>query len=349
MHKAYIELVKCRLREFFREPSASVFVFTMPILMMVALGFAFNQENVGPKKVGLASQAVAMHPYEHQILDILGKDKNITLVSKAKDELLNDLSHNKLQMIVDLMEPEHVRYLYDKSFPGSFELALEVDQELQKQLGRSDVLATQFLSTAEQQKRYVDFLIPGLIAFSALTTSLFGLGMTLVAFRRDRLFKRFATTPLSFGQLLLSFITGRYLIFIAELAIIWIAGRLIFDFKVAGNPLAFIAFAFLGVSALGTLAVLLGSRLTNTGGYNGMVNALALPLVIFSGVYFSLDHLPTWASSISQYTPLTAYVDGLRAIALDGMALWQVWPQALVLVIYGLLFSTISAKVFRWY
>ena len=41
MRKGLVELTKCRLREFAREPSAMIFVILMPIIWMIVIGFAF--------------------------------------------------------------------------------------------------------------------------------------------------------------------------------------------------------------------------------------------------------------------------------------------------------------------
>lgn len=347
--KAFNELVKCRMREFRREPSAFVFVLTTPVLIMLALGFGLRDSGPGTLRVGIASQPVAMHPQEHGVLDALGKQEGLELVIKPVAELTEDLRHGRISLVVDLTEESDVVYRFDPSLPGGNEAMLKVDALIQAKAGRTDPVAARREPLQQPHSRYVDFLIPGLIAFSALFTSLFGLGMTLVAFRRDRLFKRFATTPLRFSQLFGSFIVGRYLIFAAELAVIWIAGAAIFGFSVAGSPLLFAAYAVLGVTALGALAALLGSRMTNTGGYNGLVNLLALPLILFSGIYFSRAHLPDWLSSVSAFTPLTAYVDGLRLIALDGAGWEGVWRQAVVLVVYTLVFAVGAAKAFKWY
>lgn len=365
MLKAYVELVKCRMREFVREPSAFYFVLSTPVVLMLILGYGLNSSRTPEYRVGIAAQPVEMHPYEHSILSAFSPAKKpaqdggelqntsssaFVLSAKPLGELTQDLAHQRIQLLIDLTDPSKIRFVYDQSAPLSSNTAMMAENLVQKKLGRGDPVAIEHENLASQgSRRYVDFLIPGLICFSGLFTSLFGLGMTLVAFRRDRLFKRLATTPLSFLALFASFITGRYLIFAAEIAVILLCGALFFQFAVQGSLLAFLFVAFFGVSVTAAMAVLLGSRLSNTGGYNGMVNLLALPLILLSGLYFSREHLPQWLGQAWQWTPLAAWVDALRLIALDGAGLPQAWPQILCLGVWGLVFSVLAKVSFRWY
>jgi ABC-2 type transport system permease protein len=370
MLKAYVELVKCRMREFVREPSAFYFVLSTPVVLMLILGYGLDSSRTPEYRVGIAALPVEMHPYEHSILSAFSPAKKTTSVGpgamKAEEQkadastfvlsakpladLTQDLAHQRIQLLIDLTDPSKIRFVYDQSAPLSSNTAMMAENIVQKKLGRGDPVAIEHENLASQgSRRYVDFLIPGLICFSGLFTSLFGLGMTLVAFRRDRLFKRLATTPLSFLALFASFITGRYLIFAAEIAVILLCGALFFQFAVQGSLFAFLLIAFLGVSVTAAMAVLLGSRLSNTGGYNGMVNLLALPLILLSGLYFSREHLPHWLGQVWQWTPLAAWVDALRLIALDGASLPQAWPQILCLGLWGLVFSGLAKLSFRWY
>ena len=51
-----------------------------------------------------------------------------------------------------------------------------------------------------------------------------------------------------------------------------------------------VAFALLGEGSIG----ILGSLARNVETYNGIANLVFMPLMLLSGVYFSLDAAPQW-------------------------------------------------------
>ena len=50
-----LELTRCRIREFLREPEAVFWVFLFPLLLAVALGFAFREKAPDRTPVGVAA------------------------------------------------------------------------------------------------------------------------------------------------------------------------------------------------------------------------------------------------------------------------------------------------------
>jgi len=197
--------------------------------------------------------------------------------------------------------------------------------------------------------RYVDFLIPGLLAVSILSTSVWGVGMTIVSNRKENLLKRLLATPMHAYQYILSHVIGRGAILLLEVASQLLAGYLIFGFTIAGSLVTYVLFALLGASTLTAFGIMLGSRTANTGAINGMANLVALPMMALSGAWFSRSHLPGWLAKGVTYLPLTPLVDGLRKIALEGAGFHDLGTETGILAGYFVIFSAIAAKTFKWY
>lgn len=197
--------------------------------------------------------------------------------------------------------------------------------------------------------RYQDFLIPGLLAVSIFSTSLFGVGMTIVAHRREGLLKRYLATPMPSYDYILSHIIARIVILGIEVGTQLLAAFLLFRFRLAGSFWDYALFSLLGAAALTAMGILLASRLSNTGAMNGLANLLGLPMMVLSGAWFSRTRLPTWLSGTVDYWPLTPLVDGLRAIALDGAKLTDLTAQMGILGAYFVLFSLLAARFFKWF
>jgi ABC-type multidrug transport system permease subunit len=81
---------------------------------------------------------------------------------------------------------------------------------------------------------------------------------------------------------------------------------------------------------------------------NGLMNLALWPMMGFSGVFFSLEGTPDILQKISRAFPLTHYIEGARAIMLDGATLMDIMPNMLVLLGMTVLFLLVSSLMFRW-
>ena len=60
---------------------------------------------------------------------------------------------------------------------------------------------------------------------------------------------------------------------------------------------------------------------------SGIVNLMIMPMWIVSGVLFSAQRFPAFVQPIIKALPLTALVDALRAVQLQGASLGNVWRE----------------------
>ena len=81
---------------------------------------------------------------------------------------------------------------------------------------------------------------------------------------------------------------------------------------------------------------------------NGAINLASWPMMLLSGVWFSLEGAPAWLQAIARALPLTQMLDAARAVMLDGAGLVAVLPNLGWLAAMTLLFLGISAAGFRW-
>jgi ABC-type multidrug transport system permease subunit len=79
-----------------------------------------------------------------------------------------------------------------------------------------------------------------------------------------------------------------------------------------------------------------------------MVNLFMMPMWLVSGVFFSAQRFPDWAQPMIQALPLTAFVDALRAIQLQGAGLGDVWVEVAIVPAWLVAAFAASVKLFRW-
>jgi ABC-2 type transport system permease protein len=69
-----------------------------------------------------------------------------------------------------------------------------------------------------------------------------------------------------------------------------------------------------------------------------MVFVLQSVLLLVSGVYYEIEVLPPWMQFLSQFSPATYVLDGVRASLIDGKGLdqllYDVWPLIIMAVVF---------------
>ena len=345
--KSLIEMVKGRWREFKREPSAMFFVVFMPILWMLILGLAFSDSkqelySIGLKKTNNSSE-------QRPVFEYLAKQSQLKVSEGSDAELATKLKRGEILLMLELDTRGEVLMHYDPSNPEAVRAHDASHHLIQEYYGRTDPKPTIAKHVKAVGSRYIDFLIPGLLALSLFTSSLFGTGMTIVANRRENLLKRYMATPMNPYEYIVSHIIGRYFIFFVEFACILGAGMLMFGFRVQGNWLSLLTVGILGTASFTSLGILCGSRTANTSTYNGINNLLTLPMMILSGVWFSRVHFPDWLASVVEFLPLTACVDALRRVALEGVGLASLGFELGLLAFYTVVCTVFAKLSFRWY
>ena len=103
-----------------------------------------------------------------------------------------------------------------------------------------------------------------------------------------------------------------------------------------------------GTVLLADSSLLIASRARTMEGASGLMNLVMLPMWVFSGVFFSSSNFPDSMQPFVQALPLTAVIDSLRAIMLEGAG-WPVLGGELAIIAAWAVGSFVLAlRLFRW-
>jgi ABC-2 type transport system permease protein len=114
------------------------------------------------------------------------------------------------------------------------------------------------------------------------------------------------------------------------------------------TALQMLLFAMLGLVVFMGFGFFISGIAPNESVIPPIANIVTLPQFLLSGTFFSTEAFPPWLQRISNVLPLTYLNDGLRKIAFEGAALWDVRFNMLVLVLWGIGIYILAAKFFRW-
>jgi ABC-2 type transport system permease protein len=335
------QLLLMRLRALWREPSALFWIFVFPMLISIALGLAFRNQSLSTLSV-----AVVDGPSGARVLPALAAAHGLETQRLGLPEARRALATGKVALVVVAEEPP--RLLVDPGVPEGRTARLLAVDALQRMEGRTDAVLLPEEHVTTPGGRYIDFLIPGLLGFGLMSSSVWGIGWGLVQMRMGKLLKRLVATPMRRVDLLASFILSRLLLALIETAFFLIFARLLFSVRVQGSLLAFFLVAAAGALSFGGLGLLVASRSQNSETANGLMNLVTLPMTVLSGVFFAASHFPPWMQPLVKALPLTAVIDGLRRISSDGASVASLGGPFLVLALWGGVSFALALRLFRW-
>jgi len=197
--------------------------------------------------------------------------------------------------------------------------------------------------------RYIDFLIPGLIAFGLMSSILWGTSYGIIERRSQKLLRRMVATPMRKSNFLIAMMFVRTMMNVVESLILIIAMWLIFDIHIQGNIGALLVLFLAGNVAFSGIAVLISCRTSKTEAGSGWINAVQMPMMLLSGVFFSYHNFPEWSLGIIKILPLTALTDGMRSIFNEGAGWLEIISPSVALSIFGLICFSAGMKLFKWY
>jgi ABC-2 type transport system permease protein len=338
------ELTLSRFREFVREPEAVFWTFIFPILLATGLGIAFRSRAADVAKVGVLASA----PGAQALQQALAADSGLAV------ELLDDttastaLRIGRIALLVVPTSPSETEYRYDPARTEARAARLVVDRALQRAAGRQDPVAVREALVSEPGSRYIDFVLPGLLAMNLMGGGIWGIGFGIVDARRKKLLKRLIATPMSKAQYLLSFMLMRLTMMVVEVVVVIAFGVLVFGVPLRGSLVVFAAVSVMGTLMFGAIGLLIASRARTLEGASGLMNFVMLPMWVGSGVFFAATNFPSVVQPLIQALPLTAVVDAMRLNMLQGAGWQGVSGELAVIATWLVVAFSLALKLFRW-
>jgi ABC-2 type transport system permease protein len=338
-HPALVELTLARLREFVREPEALFWTFLFPMIMSVAMALAFPSSGAQPVRVGLA-------PGDSDLRRTLSTDPGVAVRDVARGEELRALREGDVHVIVVPGTPP--TYRFDPSRDESRAARLVVDNVLKRAAGRADPWTAREDAVQIAGSRYVDWLIPGILCLGIMNNGMWSIGFMTVQARLRRLLKRLAASPMRKRDYLLAQILARLTFLAPEVAVPLVFGVLAFGMPINGSIANIAMVSLIGALVFGAFGLLVGSRVKTIEGINGLMNLSTLPMWVLSGVFFSASNFPSFVQPLIKMLPLTAFVDAMRAVVLEGRSLGAIRVELLMLATWGIGCFALALRLFKW-
>ncbi len=197
-----------------------------------------------------------------------------------------------------------------------------------------------------QQTTYVDFLIPGLIGFSILTSPMFSLVNISSEYKKNKLFKQLSLTPLTKMEWLISKVTFYILLTVAGFLLMVGVGVFAFGAHVLLS-VWLIPFLILGPMLFAALGMLVGTVTKNPETAGVIGNIVTFPMMFLAGTFFPISSMPDYLQMFAHVLPLFYVTEGL-----NNVMVYNNVPNALidiaVLAIITVVIFVLAVKLFKW-
>jgi len=336
-------MVTSHMRASYREPGGLFWTYGFPIIMSLVLGLAFRARAPEPAHV-----AIADGPRAAWLAERLAGGREVVATVSPAARAENDLRVGKVDVLVVGEADGTVTYRYDESRAEARLARALADRELQRAAGATPAVGSRDELVTEVGARYIDFLLPGLLGLSLMSTGFWGIGFSLAEMRGKKLLKRIVATPMRRSDFLASFLIVRVVLLAIELPPLLIFARLLFSITVRGSPLAFLVVVLLGAMMFATMGLAMASRAENPQIVSGLINVLSFPMYLCSGVFFSAARFPGRVQPVIRLLPLSALNEALRAVMIDGAGFAEIGRQLLVMAVWLAVSFALAMRLFKW-
>ena len=308
--------------EFLRDRGTLLFTVLLPLMLVVGMGFVFGGPPRPLFKVGVLAEHI-----DKASSAFLSEQYVEFVPTPDEPTALRKLTHQTLDLVVDL--GGNARYWVNTDSPKGY---------IVEKLLLAAVPGAQRQPVTGVAVRYVDWLFPGILGMNLMFSCLFGVGYVVVRYRKSGFLKRLHATPLSAFEFLGAQVLSRLAIIVTVTSILYLGIGTIIGFHSAGNVALLAMLMIVGALSMIALGLTVAARFSSEELVGGVLNVLTWPMMLLSGVWFSLEDSPRWVQWVARVFPLTHVLDGARAVMLDGAGLAQVAPHLLYLAATTLAF-----------
>jgi ABC-type multidrug transport system permease subunit len=333
--KKFLAILHARNMEFLRDKSSLGWNILFPLLLVLGFAFVFSGEPRAMFKVGVLGDTAALEEGDREFF--AAKYVQFIVVDDP-EKAIDKVKHFQLDMLVDVRSG--MRYWINENSPNGY--------LLERMLRGTGGPGYQRLTVQGREIRYVDWVVPGILAMNMMFSCLFGVGYVIVRYRKTGFLKRLKATPLTPFEFLSAQMVSRLILIQAITVAVYAGCNYFIHFQMRGSYASLFLVSLLGAICLISLGLLVSARLSSEELAGGILNLLTWPMMLLSGVWFSLEGANPAVRKIARFLPLTHLVDGARAIMTEGAGLADIAPNLLTLVVMSAVFLSIGSLIFKW-
>ena len=350
-----IRLTLTQLQMYYRDRQSVFLSLFFPLVMMLALGYMVNSD-VHPPAIALVGDSSAA-PH---LVEALKQSPLISVHASDAETARTDLGQGRVTLILELPghepapgAPVGLKALVNAGNPNGTAQTLALLNSVLHDFeytirGDAPLFSIETEDVFSRHLRYVDFLVPGILAFMVMQLAVAGSGFNIVEYKRKGILKRLFVTPLKPLDFIIALIASRLVTILVQLSIMLGIAILAFNIAIEGSVLLMAGFIIAGAIMFLGIGFSLGGIASTQNAVMMIGNLILFPQTFLAGVFFPLDVLPDWVQLLAGLLPLTFVSHAVRSIANEGAGLPDLGWDMAGIAAWTLIGLFLAVRFFRW-
>ncbi|MGI0071375.1 MAG: ABC transporter permease [Thermoplasmata archaeon] len=349
-------------RSYLRNPVALFFSLIFPIILIALFGLIFSA-------TGSSSVTVPVLNLDHnspESVEFLAALNNtsvvqVQLVDWTESSFASNLGKNgdPVGLIVpagfaanfSAHRSTNVTVFTDPEDPASGGTLLGAVGGVANAFNFRAVNGTPIIGVAQQQVgsqvfSYIDYLIPGLIGFSILTSPMFSMVDVASSYRKEGIFRQLSLTPLTRAEWLTSHFLWYMVLTFITAGIMIGTGEVLFGAHVLVTA-GLIPFLIVGPLFFVSLGMLAGSVAKTPESAALIGNIITFPMMFLSGTFFQVSDFPPALQTFAHILPLYYVIDGMNQVMLFSNSA-RALTDVLIVLAASIVVFLLAIRFFQW-
>jgi ABC-2 type transport system permease protein len=361
--RAYWQLTLAQLRIFARNKQVLFFTLLFPIILMLALGSFVGGGNSLSLTVGMvdldqtdSSKELKELFYKNEGIETETYEKVTSgkqAVENGDIQLLIEIPKGYEANLKDENQAFSLPVYYNEKNLTTSELGVTVVKGIIDEYSK-DLVDYKPLVTVEKvgiealNIRYIDFLVPGIVAMMIMSNNMNGVAGQISAWRERGILRRMQGTRLKASTFIAAQITARLMLNGSQALLVVLIANLIFGIDVVGTWLALIFFIILGTLAFMSLGFIIAGIAKNPESAGPIAGFVTFPMLFLGGVFFPISNMPEVIQPIVNILPIAHLSSALRETMTIGTPFLELGTETLILGAWLVGGFILASYVFKW-
>ena len=358
---ALMAITKASLKAIFKSPQATFFSLFFPIVLIVIFGSLGGGGNFA-MDIALDHKSDTLNPVYLAI-----KNAPLFNIAEGTEEELDDqMKKGRITAIVNVQEIKNATDAAKPKYDVHFRYSSANQREIPQFQGilraiinglnqamnpRPDVATVSSEIVPGRIYKRIDFLLPGMLGFSVIGASVFGVAFLFFNLRETLVLKRMYASPVKKSNIVIGESLARLIYQLSTVIVLIGVGTYFYGFYLSHGFITFLELMFISAIALLVFmgfGFIISSVAKNQNVIPIYANLFMFPQYFLSGTFFPKGALPKSIQWLVEILPLTSVNDALRKVAFEGSHLNGCWKQLGILGLWGVIVNALAIRVFRW-
>lgn len=340
-----------------RNKQSLFFTVFLPLCLMLVIGYV-TQSNDLSIKLGVA--------YDHSnaaaqtVVDAMKNVDALEVTTGTAAEEKAELEDNKRDVVLEIpaafslvpaAQPTQITVYENQANPSQSAVGSMIVQQFFQQFQLQASGAPTLVELKKEQittssARYVDFLVPGIIAMTIMQLGIFGTAFAIVDAKQKGVLKRVMATPVRPWQYIMGNVVARLILSILQSAILVAVARLVFDVHFS-NWGWLLLLVVLGNVVFLSLGLFISGVAKTVETVPVLGNLIVMPMLLLGGIFFPTTNLPEWLKFVVDKLPVAVLADLMRSTVTLGKGLSDVYMPLIILGVWAVLMLILANVFFK--